>query len=118
MTDTTTSARKMDELEAQFARHPTLPREAVVKADLLRTGISFDAGALVRPPDSDGETREHQPKSYFIFSFDMVRQKELDDTQKWRAPEEIALSGGPWGLRRTIVSTRLNPGSPYHVAPH
>jgi hypothetical protein len=24
----------------------------------------------------------------------MVRQKELDETQKWHAPEEIALSGG------------------------
>jgi hypothetical protein len=116
MTETTIT-RKLDELEAQFTRHPTLPREAVLKADLLRTGIAFDAGALIRPRDEHGETREHQPKSYFIFSFDMVRQKELDDTQKWRAPEEIALSGGPWALRRTIVSTRLNPASPYRVAP-
>jgi len=113
----TMAIRNLDELEAQFARHPTLPREAVLKADLLRTGISFDAGALVRAPDAAGGSPDHQPKSYFIFSFDMVRQKELDDTQKWRAPEEIALSGGPWKLRRTIVSTRLNPASPYRVAP-
>ena len=47
----------------------------------------------------------------------MVRQKQLDETQKWHAPEEIALTGGPWDLRRTIVSTRLNPASPYRVAP-
>jgi hypothetical protein len=120
-----TTIRRIDELEAQFARHPTLPREAVLKADLLRSGIAFDPGALVRTPDDSGalahehghEQREHQPKSYFIFSFDMVRQKELDETQKWHAPEEIALSGGPWGLRRTVVSTRLNPASPYRVAP-
>lgn len=111
--------RQLDVLEGQFARHETLPREAVLKADLLRTGISFDEGALIRPAgDGEHPTREHQPKSYFIFSFDMVRQKQLDETQKWHAPEEIALSGGRWDLRRTIVSTRLNPASPYRVAPH
>lgn len=110
--------RRVDELEAQFARHHTLPREAIIKADLLRSGVRFDSGALVRAPGgSDGEPREHQPKSYFIFSFDMVKQAQLDDAQKWRAPEEIALSGGPYDLRRTIVSTRLNPASPYLVAP-
>src|SRR5690606_20900401 len=31
-------------------------------------------------------------------------------------PEEIALTGGPFGLRRTIVSVRTNPDSPYEVA--
>ena len=115
--------QRIDELEAQFARHPSLPREAVLKADLLRTGIRFDQGALVRvaAPGEGGpapaQAPAHQPKSYFIFSFDMVRQTELDETQKWHAPEEIALTGGPYGLRRTIVSTRLNPASAYRVAP-
>jgi hypothetical protein len=115
--------QRIDELEAQFARHPSLPREAVLKADLLRTGIRFDQGALVRvaaPGEADsapGQAPVHQPKSYFIFSFDMVRQTELDEAQKWHAPEEIALTGGPYGLRRTIVSTRLNPASAYRVAP-
>ncbi len=113
----TTPTRRLDILEAQFAAHPTLPREAVLKADLLRTGIRFEDDALISVATENGAVREHQPKSYFIFSFDMVRQKELDETQKWHAPEEIALSGGPWGLRRTIVSTRLNPASPYRVAP-
>jgi hypothetical protein len=108
-----------DELEAQFARHATLPREAILKSDLLRSGLRFDTGALVREPDAaSGEPRAHQPKSYFIFSFDMVPQKMLAETEKWHAPEEVALSGGPYALRRTIVSTRLNPASPYLVAPH
>jgi hypothetical protein len=107
-----------EELEAQFARHATLPREAILKSDLLRTGLRFDTGALIRAPDAAaGEQREHQPKSYFIFSFDMVPQKMLAETEKWHAPEEVALYGGPYGLRRTIVSTRLNPASPYLVAP-
>src|SRR5260221_11502916 len=111
------SMQRIDELEAQFARHPSLPREAVLKADLLRSAIRFDQGALVRgagPGEGDrapAQAPAHQPKSYFIFSFDMVRQTELDETQKCHAPEEIALSGGPYGLGRTIVSPRLNPAS-------
>ena len=33
-----------------------------------------------------------------------------------RPPEEIALTGGPYELRRTIVSVRVNPDSPYRVS--
>lgn len=98
-------------------RHPSLPPEAVIKADLLRRGISFADAALIPAPGADGGSA-HQPKSYFIFSFDMVRQSELDEAHKWRAPEEIALTGGPLNLRRTIVSVRLNPESPYKVVVH
>ncbi len=108
-----------DILEAAITRHPTLPPEAVIKADLLRLGLRFDQGALVRAPSAaDGQPgREHQPKSYFIFSFNMAPMAQLDEEQKWRAPEEIALTGGPYNLLRTIVSVRLNPRSPYRVAP-
>lgn len=95
-------------------RHPSLPAEAVVKADLLRRGLSFAPEALVPASPS----AEHQPKSYFIFSFNMVQQSELDSTLQWKTPEEIALTGGPMNLRRTIVSVRLNPSSPYQVILH
>ncbi|HEX8733653.1 MAG TPA: hypothetical protein VF725_16500, partial [Ktedonobacterales bacterium] len=104
-------------LETAFDRHPSLPREAVIKADLLRLGLRFAPGALVRPPQPGEAAHEHQPKSYFIFSFNMAPMAQLDEEQKWRAPEEIALTGGPYDLRRTIVSVRLNPRSPYLVAP-
>ncbi|HEX8983168.1 MAG TPA: radical SAM protein [Ktedonobacterales bacterium] len=109
---------QIETLESAFARHPSLPREAVIKADLLRLGIHFAPGALVRPAhEAAGASKEHQPKSYFIFSFNMAPMSQLDEEQKWRAPEEIALTGGPYDLRRTIVSVRLNPRSPYEVAP-
>ncbi len=109
--------RQIDMLEAAFTRHPSLPREAVIKAELLRLGMRFAPGALVRPTTEAGTGREHQPKSYFIFSFNMAPMAQLDEEQKWRAPEEIALTGGPYDLRRTIVSVRLNPRSPYQVSP-
>jgi hypothetical protein len=98
-------------LEGLFARFPHVPREAVIKEDLLRGGIRFHASAL-----SDNEAGEVKPKSYFIFSFDHRTLRELGEAALRRPPEEIALSAGPHALRRTIVSVRVNPDSPYEVA--
>jgi hypothetical protein len=56
-----------------------------------------------------------KPKSYFIFSFDQQPLAKLGEAANRRPPEELALTGGPHGLRRTIVSVRVNPGSPYRV---
>jgi hypothetical protein len=98
-------------LESLIARFPHIPAEAVLKEDLLRTGIAFDDSAL-----TDNEEGEVKPKSYFIFSFDHKPLKDLGTAALRRPPEEIALTGGPHGLRRTIVSVRLNPDSPYRVA--
>src|SRR6185436_21083372 len=97
-------------LEELAARYPQIPPEAVLKEDLLRTGMAFDDNALT--DNLDGGVK---PKSYFIFSFDQKPLTELGAAATQRPPEEIALSGGPWGLRRTIVSVRVNPASPYRV---
>nr|MBA2245779.1 radical SAM protein [Gemmatimonadota bacterium] len=85
--------------------------EAILKEELLRTGMDFDPSAL-----TDNEAGEVKPKSYFIFSFDHKTLPELGEAAQRRPPEEIALSGGPLGLRRTIVSVRVNPESPYRVS--
>src|ERR1700742_2656402 len=94
-----------------MGRFPHVPREAVLKEDLLRSGIAFDESAL-----SDNLEGEIKPKSYFIFSFDQKPLAELGEAARRRPPEEIALTGGPYELRRTIVSVRVNPDSPYRVA--
>src|SRR5215207_5402509 len=98
------------EIESTISRFPHIPREAILKEDLLRTGIAFDHTAL-----TDNESGEIKPKSYFIFSFDHKPLKELGEAALRRPPEEIALTAGPWDLRRTIVSVRLNPASPYGI---
>jgi len=98
-------------VEGLMARFPHVPREAVLKEDLLRTGIAFADTAL-----TDNLEGEVKPKSYFIFSFDQKPLAELGEAAIRRPPEEIALSGGPYELRRTIVSVRVNPDSPYRVA--
>jgi hypothetical protein len=91
-------------------RYADVPPEAVLKEDLLRTGIAFTAEALT--DNLDGEVK---PKSYFIFSFDQKPLAELGEAAARRPPEEVALTGGPYELRRTIVSVRVNPSSPYRV---
>jgi hypothetical protein len=98
-------------LEGLVARFPHIPREAVLKEDLLRSGIAFDPSAL-----TDNEDGAVKPKSYFIFSFDHKTLKDLGEAAQRRPPEEIALTGGPLDLRRTIVSVRTNPDSPYRVS--
>ena len=97
-------------VESLVERYPDVPPEAVLKEDLLRTGIAFDDAALI--DNLDGEVK---PKSYFIFSFDQKPLTELGEAALRRPPEEIALTGGPFGLRRTIVSVRVNPDSPYRI---
>src|ERR1044071_4151860 len=97
-------------VEELIARYREIPPEAVLKEDLLRTGIAFDEAALTA--NLDGEVK---PKSYFIFSFDQKPLTELGAAALQRPPEEIALTGGPYELRRTIVSVRVNPSSPYRV---
>jgi hypothetical protein len=97
-------------VEGLMQRFGHLPREAVLKEDLLRTGIDFADSALT--DNLDGEVK---PKSYFIFSFDQKPLAELGAAAKRRPPEELALTGGPYALRRTIVSVRVNPDSPYRV---
>jgi hypothetical protein len=98
-------------VESLIARYPEIPAEAVLKEDLLRTGIAFDESALTDNLDGD-----IKPKSYFIFSFDQKPLAQLGEAKLRRPPEEIALTGGPHELRRTIVSVRVNPDSPYRIA--
>jgi hypothetical protein len=105
------SSTRTELVEGLMTRFPHIPREAVLKEDLLRTGMDFDESAL-----SDNLEGEVKPKSYFIFSFDQKPLAQLGQAAIRRPPEEIALTGGPYELRRTIVSVRVNPDSPYRAS--
>jgi hypothetical protein len=105
------TGKRTELVEDLMTRFAHIPPEAVLKEDLLRSGIAFDESALT--DNLDGEVK---PKSYFIFSFDQKPLAQLGEAAKRRPPEEVALTGGPYGLRRTIVSVRVNPDSPYQVA--
>jgi hypothetical protein len=98
-----------DVLRWHEAYRRTVPLEAVVKEDLLRRGVRFDKEALRAYAD-------YAAKSYFIFTFNRAPLDALSAEEREDAPEEIALSGGPFGFRRTVVSVRLNPESPWRVS--
>jgi len=104
----TSDQRRLDLVEELIERYPHVPQEAIVKTDLLRTGIAFSPEALRLAAQS-------KLKAYFIFSFDLVPLAKMEQQEHWHAPEEICLEGGPYGFRHTIVSVRLNPASPYRV---
>jgi hypothetical protein len=97
------------QVDRVIAEHPDLPPEALVKEDLLRLGMAFEEEALRRAAGK-------KPKSYFIFSFDREPIAAMDHREHLRAPEEIALRGGPRDFRRTVVSVRLNASSPWRIA--
>ncbi|HYC78646.1 MAG TPA: radical SAM protein [Planctomycetota bacterium] len=97
-----------DDAQALAARFPDVPLEAVVKEDLLRRGVRFTAAAL-------GAFADYAAKTYFIFTFNRAPLAELSPEERDAAPEEISLSGGPFGFRRVVVSVRLNPASPWVV---
>ena len=99
------SSTRLQMIEDHMRRFAGLPPEVFYKEELLRHGLSL--GPLAA---QDGS---YQKKSYFIFSFDRTPIGEMQQQENRRAPEEIALVGGPYGLRRTIVSVRINPSSPY-----
>ena len=99
---------RLELVESLIDKYSDLPSEVVFKEDLLRTGISFSEDALRRASG-------FKPKAYFIFSFDLVPITGMPQREHLLAPEEICLVGGPRGFRRTIVSVRLNPSSPYQV---
>ncbi len=116
---------RLDYLQKLMGRFPDLPPEVFFKEDLLRLGLALAPSAPFEAPsasldgfdgDEDSE-QSYQRKSYFIFSFDRTPIGSMAGQENLRAPEEIALAGGPLNLRRTIVSVRLNPASPYRLEP-
>ena len=100
--------RTYHSLEAHLAQFPGLPPEAIVKQDVLRTGLRFSESAMT-------VAAGFKPKDYFIFSFDLIEIKDMKSDEHLRVPEEIRISEGPFRLRPTIISVRINPTSPYLV---
>jgi hypothetical protein len=96
------------EIESLAERYPDIPVEAIIKEDLLRSGMSWS-------PDALEIAANYKLKAYFICSFDMVPIDEMGQKEHLKAPEEIRLIGGPLHFRPVIVSVRLNPASPFRV---
>jgi pyruvate-formate lyase-activating enzyme len=91
-------------------QYPDIPKEAIIKQDILRLGVNFSE-------DSCRIASGYKPKDYFIFSFDLAPLEELkmQGEHLTKAPEEVRFFGGEYELAPTIFSVRVNPSSPYNV---
>ena len=65
-----TNSRALDELENYFASYKDLPREIVLKHDLLRVGHWFTDEALELASKA-------LVKSYRLFSYDLMPMKDM-----------------------------------------
>ncbi len=97
----------LDTLEGFERQYTQIPIEAIIKQDVLRLGVHFDEKSL--------EKGDYKTKDYFIFTFDHIPLQEQSETVRFRAPEEIRVSGGHFGLKPTVISVRLDHRSPYQV---
>jgi hypothetical protein len=108
MASTAENAAAVKLVEGMAHAYPDVPIEAIFKEDLLRRGMAWSSSALE-------VAARYKRKAYFIFSFDMVPISRMEQDENTKAPEEIRLAAGPYGLKPVVVSVRLNPGSPYRV---
>ncbi|MCB1043947.1 MAG: radical SAM protein [Acidobacteria bacterium] len=100
--------KAFQELQDHVQLFCDLPAEAIVKQDVLRLGLRFSDAAMTIAAG-------FKPKDYFIFSFDLIEIKDMQADEHLRVPEEIKVSGGPFSLKPTVISVRINPHSPYLV---
>lgn len=96
------------ELEEYFTHFSDMPREVIVKEDVLRLGVRFSQAALDLTPGC-------RVKSYRLFSYDSVKIDDMKRQEASSVPEDMKLFGGPYGLRRTFFATRYFPDSPYLI---
>jgi len=101
-------AADVKRLESYFARYPDVPREVIVKQDLLRGGHWFTDAALEAASQS-------LVKSYRLFSYDLMPMTEMKRKEHRKIPEWFTIRGGDYALKPVTVQTTLDNKSPYVI---
>lgn len=96
------------ELEDYFRRFPDVPREVVLKIELLSRGHWFTDAAL-------SATNGSLVKSYRLFSYDLVGMDQFTRGEARQVPEWFYIFRGPYDLRPVMVQTTMDPNSPFVV---
>ncbi len=95
-------------VETYAKKYPDVPKEVILKEDLLRQGMDLSPTALAAAKHS-------RPQAYFLFSYNMSAHGNMGEGVSTSAPEDIMFMGGPYGLARTSVRVVLNNQSPYKI---
>ncbi len=100
--------KRLREIEAYFQKYPDVPREIIVKADLLNLGHGFSDDALEAASGA-------MVKSYRLFSYDLVTMAQMERREYAKVTEWFTIFEGDYGLRPVTVQTTLATDSPYLV---
>lgn len=104
----TTAAPGVLTIDRYGRQYPEIPREVILKEDLLRLGMSFSDAAMEA-------ARGCRTQAYYLFSYNISGHHDMKEGMSTAAPEDIVFRGGPHGLARTSVRVVLNANSPYLV---
>ncbi len=106
----TTASEKprTEEIECYIQKYPDVPREVILKEDLLNLGQRFSDSALEATSGS-------LVKSYRLFSYDLVSMQDMSRQEHRKVPEWFTICRGPYQLRPVAIQTTLSPDSPYVV---
>ena len=94
--------------ENYFASYRDLPREIILKHDLLRVGHWFTDAALELASKA-------LVKSYRLFSYDLMPMKDMKRKEHRKTPEWFTIRRGMYGLRPVSIQTTLDSSSPYVI---
>jgi hypothetical protein len=105
---TATAPATRPTLEVYSRKYPEVPREVILKEDLLRRGMTFTDAAMEA-------ARGCRTQAYYLFSYNISAHQDLKTGMSTAAPEDVVFRGGPYSLARTWVRVVLNGASPYVV---
>jgi len=76
----------------QYARkYPGVPKEVILKEDLLRLGLTFTDAAMEA-------ARGCRTQAYYLFSYNISSHADLKKGMSTAAPEDLVFRGGPHAL--------------------
>jgi len=98
------------DLDKYFEKYSAVPKEVIVKEDILRLGVYLTDAALE-------ESSKYTTKSYYLFSYDQTDVEDMQRNEFLKAPEEFKFKGGPYGLlpsnNKTCMDKETN--TPYKI---
>lgn len=98
----------IDWLEQYFSKYSDVPKEVIIKEDLLRQGINFTRR-------STGDSMDFRYKTYHLFTYDKTLRSDLGKEDTFTVPEDIRLKKGIYNLLDTVIHVYHNTESPYLI---
>jgi hypothetical protein len=101
-------AQSKTTVDVYTGRYPDIPKEVILKEDLLRLGVHLSPAAY--------EAAEGcRTQAYYLFSYNISPHDDMGERASTTAPEDMIVRGGPYDLNRTWVRIVLNEASPYLI---